>query len=53
MGFVGDAQMNSNRKFWVSRVGCELEGYSDEQIAPLFQRVPGNCSFAAEWKSYF
>ena len=53
MGFVGDAQMNPNRKFWVSRVGCELEGYSDEQIARLFQRAPGNCSFAAEWKSYF
>lgn len=52
IGFVGDAQMNPNRKFWVSRVGCEAGGYADEAIAPLFQRAPRNCSFVSEWERY-
>ena len=52
LGFVGDAQMNPNRKFWVSRVGCEAGGYADQEIAPLFQRAPRNCSFVREWENY-
>ena len=52
IGFVGDAQMNPNRKFWVSRVGCEADGYADQEIAPLFQRAPRNCSFVSEWERY-
>jgi len=52
IGFVGDAQMNPNRKFWVSRVGCGAGGYPDKEIAPLFQRAPRNCSFVSEWQTY-
>lgn len=52
IGFVGDAQMNPNRKFWVSRVGCEADGYADREIAPLFLRAPRNCSFVREWETY-
>lgn len=39
-------------RFWVTRVGCGLAGYRDEQIAPLFRGCNGNCSFAEEWREY-
>lgn len=37
--------------FFVTRVGCGLAGYSDEQIAPLFKEAK-NCSFAEQWKPF-
>ena len=40
-----------NRGYFVTRVGCGLAGYKDEQIAPLF-RGAKNCSFAEEWRQY-
>lgn len=42
---------NPKRNFFVTRVGCGLAGYSDEQIAPMF-RGAMNCSFAEQWKKY-
>lgn len=38
--------------FFVTRVGCELAGYRDEEIAPLFASAPANCSFAECWRAY-
>jgi hypothetical protein len=38
--------------FWVTRVGCGLAGYTDDDIAPLFVGSPSNCNFAIEWKPY-
>lgn len=40
-----------NSKFFVTRVGCGLAGYKDEQIAPMFKGAK-NCSFAKQWKDY-
>jgi len=40
-----------NRGYFVTRVGCGLAGYKDEDIAPLFKGAL-NCSFAEEWKPY-
>ena len=37
--------------FFVTRVGCGLAGYRDEEIAPLFRNAK-NCSFAEQWKPY-
>lgn len=42
---------NANTNWFVTRVGCGLAGYSDEQIAPLFKEAK-NCSFAEEWEKY-
>jgi len=39
-------------RFWVTRVGCGLAGYRDEQIAPLFRGCNSNCSFAEEWRFF-
>lgn len=43
---------NPNMEFFITRVGCGLAGYSDEQIAPMFKDFPDNCSFSVEWKEY-
>jgi hypothetical protein len=50
--FLHYAQANPALKFWVTRVGCGLAGYTDEQIAPLFRGAPSNCNFAEEWGPY-
>ena len=40
-----------NNGYFVTRVGCGLAGYKDEDIAPLFKGAR-NCSFAEEWRIY-
>lgn len=42
-----------NLEFFVTRVGCGLAGYKDGEIAPLFNGVGDNCSFAEEWREFF
>lgn len=49
--FIQFTKDNPNLKFFVTRVGCGLAGYTDNQIAPLFKGAV-NCSFAEEWKPY-
>lgn len=34
--FIDYAKNNSNKKFYLTKVGCNLAGYTPEQIAPLF-----------------
>lgn len=50
--FVDFAEANPELKFFVTRVGCELAGFSNGQIAPLFAAAPVNCSFAEEWRPW-
>lgn len=38
--------------FKVTRVGCGLAGFTDDQIAPLFQGAPENCEFDPAWATY-
>jgi hypothetical protein len=49
--FVSYTKIKPDKQFFVTRVGCGLAGFSDEQIAPLFADAQ-NCSFAEEWKPY-
>lgn len=39
-------------KFFITRIGCGLAGYKDNQIAPLFSGCGSNCSFPVEWERY-
>lgn len=41
-------------RFFITRVGCGIAGYRDEQIAPLFRPLVaiGRCSFAEKWRPY-
>jgi len=41
-----------NYTFIVTRIGCGLAGYTDEDIAPLFKDSPTNCWFHYEWEKY-
>lgn len=40
-----------NHGYFVTRVGCGLAGYTDDQIAPLFKGAR-NCSFVEAWRPY-
>ncbi len=35
--------------FQVTRIGCGLAGYTDDQIAPMFRDAPSNCILPPEW----
>lgn len=48
--FIEYAKDNKDLHFIVTRVGCGLAGYMDEQISPFFKDVPDNCSLPDEWK---
>jgi hypothetical protein len=50
--FLDYAREHSNEEFFVTRVGCGLAGYTDEQIAPMFRGAPDNCVFEQSWKEY-
>lgn len=50
--FIAFAKENPDLTFYVTRVGCGLAGFKDEQIAPLFKTAPKNCKFAHEWKGF-
>ena len=40
------------KTFQVTRIGCGLAGFTDEQIAPLFKDAPENCYFDEKWKPF-
>lgn len=51
--FVKVTNENPDKKFFVTRVGCVLAGYSDREIAPMFAGSnPENTNFAEEWQEY-
>ena len=50
--FIAYAKASPKKEFFVTRIGCGLAGYSDEEIAPFFRDVPTNCAMPAEWKQY-
>ena len=48
--FITFAKNNKNMTFLVTRIGCGLAGYTNEQIAPMFRDAPSNCILDNEWK---
>jgi len=48
--FVDFARRMERFRFFITRIGCGLAGYRDEDIAPMFVRAPMNrCSFPVNW----
>lgn len=47
--FILFAQENPDKKFFLTRVGCGLAGYTDEQIAPFFKDAPSNVRKPPGW----
>ena len=50
--FVEFAAAHPELAFQVTRVGCGLAGYSDQQMAPLFAGAPQNCQLPQEWRPF-
>lgn len=50
--FIRYANENPHLEFLVTRVGCGLAGYKDEQIAPMFRDAPHNCVLPPEWEKF-
>jgi len=50
--FVAFTQEKNDMEFFITRVGCGLAGYKDEQIAPLFKGIGNNCSVPEQWIKY-
>ena len=51
-GFLAYAKSQYNTPFKITRIGCGLAGYKDEEIAPLFKGASHNCFFDEAWKPY-
>jgi hypothetical protein len=47
--FIKYAVAHPELNFRVTRVGCGLAGYRDEQIAPMFRHYPPNCIMPDSW----
>lgn len=50
--FISYAKHHSGIDFQVTRIGCGLAGYLDQEIAPLFVNAPDNCFFDYAWKHW-
>lgn len=50
--FIEYAREHPELTFQVTRVGCGLAGYTDEQMAPLFRGAPSNCELPDSWQLY-
>jgi len=48
--FLAFAREHPEMTFHVTRIGCGLAGYADEQIAPFFKDAPENCQLPEEWR---
>lgn len=50
--FLDHAVLSIPTQFFVTRIGCGIVGYRDDQIAPMFKNAPGNCSLPESWKEW-
>ena len=48
--FIQFANEHPEMTFKVTRIGCGLAGYKDEDIAPMFWDAPINCKLPDEWR---
>ncbi len=47
--FIRFAKANPDMKFFMTRVGCVLAGFTNADIAPMFKGSPTNINFPEEW----
>ena len=47
LGFIEYAEAHPELQFLVTRIGCGLAGYKDEDMAPMFADAPSNCQLPA------
>lgn len=49
--FLVFARLAHHLSFFVTRIGCGLAGYNDNQIAPFFAGAPSNCILPNGWEA--
>lgn len=49
-GFILYAKLYRDRRFLVTKIGCGLAGYKEEEIAPMFKGAPENCVLPKGWR---
>lgn len=47
--FLHVASLLPDKQFLLTRIGCGIAGYKDEDIAPLFKDAPNNVVLPEEW----
>lgn len=47
--FLAYAKERRDAFFMVTRIGCGMGGFSDDQIAPMFNKVPNNVWLPGKW----
>lgn len=50
--FLDYAMLDAGNQFKVTRIGCGLAGYLNEEIAPMFKDSPTNCSYDTLWQPW-
>lgn len=48
--FIWWAERTPQNDYQVTRIGCGLAGYKDQDIAPLFKGAPSNCHLPPGWR---
>lgn len=48
--FLNYARKYPELRFYVTRIGCGLAGYTPEQIAPMFNGAPKNCILPVDFE---
>ena len=51
-GFLAYATGHRKLVFHVTRIGCDLAGFKDSEMANLFAFAPKNCQFDEAWREY-
>ena len=46
------ARRHQYHTFNVTRIGCGLAGFRDQDIAPMFADAPRNCRFSTKWAKW-
>jgi hypothetical protein len=47
--FLSFAESQPRLEFFVTRIGCGLAGYQNQDIAPMFKNAPKNCELSPKW----
>lgn len=48
--FIKYATKHPQERFFVTRIGCGLAGYTDRDISPMFANAPFNCELPRNWR---
>lgn len=43
------AELLPKKRFLLTRIGCGIAGFTDEQMAPMFKDMPDNVILPKEW----